>query len=82
MTFFQYLFLISAFLQHISHFPFLISPVFQNFNQIRRFGYICYKKFAKTDAPMTVKSPATAMARLLIAPSIFPSSIAFDVPMA
>ena len=37
---------------------------------------------ANTDAAITVKSPATAIARLLIAPSTSPSSMAFAVPMA
>ena len=37
---------------------------------------------ANTEAAITVRSPATAIARLLIAPSTGPSSIALDVPMA
>ena len=37
---------------------------------------------ANTDAPTTVSSPATAMARLLIAPSTGPSSMALAVPIA
>ena len=35
-----------------------------------------------TDAPTTVSNPATAMARLLIAPSTGPSSMALAVPIA
>lgn len=34
------------------------------------------------EAPTTVRMPATAMERLLIAPSISPSSSALEVPMA
>lgn len=41
-----------------------------------------YKKDANTDAARTVKSPDTAIERLLIAPSTSPISNAFDVPMA
>ena len=37
---------------------------------------------ANTDAPMTVISPDTTMDKLLIAPSISPSSIALEVPIA
>ena len=37
---------------------------------------------ANTDAPTTVSNPATAMARLLIAPSTGPSSMALAVPIA
>ena len=37
---------------------------------------------ANKDAPSTVKSPATAMARLLMAPSTSPISIALAVPVA
>ena len=37
---------------------------------------------ANTDAPITVSNPATAMARLLIAPSTGPSSMALAVPIA
>ena len=41
-----------------------------------------YIRLAKTEDVTTVSNPATAIARLLIAPSISPSSIAFAVPMA
>ena len=41
-----------------------------------------YKKLANTLAPTTVSIPATAIERLLIAPSISPISIAFAVPTA
>lgn len=41
-----------------------------------------YIRLAKTEDVTTVSKPATAIARLLIAPSISPSSIAFAVPMA
>lgn len=41
-----------------------------------------YKKFANTLAPTTVSIPATAIERLLIAPSISPISIALAVPTA
>lgn len=37
---------------------------------------------ANTDAPITVSNPATAMARLLMAPSTGPSSMALAVPIA
>ena len=37
---------------------------------------------ANTDAPTTVSNPATAMARLLMAPSTGPSSMALAVPIA
>lgn len=37
---------------------------------------------ANTDAPITVISPDTTMDKLLIAPSISPSSIALEVPIA
>ena len=37
---------------------------------------------AKIEAPTTVIIPATAIDKLLIAPSISPISIAFAVPMA
>ena len=39
-------------------------------------------RFAKMEAPTTVRMPATAMERLLMAPSISPSSSALEVPMA
>ena len=42
----------------------------------------CYISPANTGASTTVRSPATAMARLLIAPSISPISIALTVPTA
>ena len=45
-------------------------------------GQTRYISFANADAPNTVTSPATAMARLLMAPSISPSSMALAVPMA
>lgn len=45
-------------------------------------GFGVYRKPANTEAPNTVKSPATAMDRLLMAPSISPISMAFAVPMA
>ena len=41
-----------------------------------------YIRLAKTEDVTTVSKPATAIARLLIAPSISPISIAFAVPMA
>ena len=44
--------------------------------------YCSYINCANTDAPITVRRPATAIARLLMAPSISPSSIALAVPMA
>ena len=39
-------------------------------------------KLAKMPAPITVNRPATAIERELIAPSISPSSMAFEVPIA
>ena len=44
----------------------------------------CYNQYtnAKIFAATTVISPDTAMARPEIAPSVSPSSIAFDVPIA
>ena len=44
--------------------------------------YIFYINPANTEAITTVRSPATAIARLLIAPSTGPISIAFEVPIA
>lgn len=41
-----------------------------------------YNSVAKIGAAITVRIPATAMERLLIAPSISPSSNAFAVPSA
>ena len=41
-----------------------------------------YKNCANTEADTTVSTPATAMARLLMAPSTSPSSMALAVPMA
>lgn len=43
---------------------------------------VTYMKLEKIDANSTVQSPEVAMARLLIAPSISPISMAFVVPMA
>lgn len=41
-----------------------------------------HMKFANTDAPATVRSPATTIDRPLIAPSTSPSSMALAVPSA
>lgn len=45
-------------------------------------GATGYKNWAKTEAVTTVTRPATATARLLMAPSTWPISMALEVPMA
>lgn len=57
------------------------SPVFTGFFTIKT-NIFHYIKFAKTDAPTTVQRPHTTIARLLIAPSTSPISIALAVPTA
>lgn len=45
-------------------------------------AWLFHRNCAKTEAPITVNIPATAMERLLMAPSISPISIALAVPTA
>ena len=61
---------------------FIVSSVNNSGSPKPLLYFFFYKNPAKTEAAATVNTPATAMARLLIAPSTSPISIAFAVPMA
>ena len=76
VVFYFYFFLKSNFYRSFA-FDFIFFRLFAPLE-----GLLFYKNIANTEAPTTVQSPATAIDKELIAPSISPISIAFTVPIA